>query len=147
MAYEKAADLFLTDDAIVVCQDNDGKNNLITIAWKSIGNLWGIPVITIAVKPSRYSHKLLSTGLNEFSINFGGVIDSIMGICGSFSGRNVDKVEKAGVNLIMGKRAKIPYIEGAQYAYLCKIIHTAGSGSITDHTLFFGEILEAYEKE
>ncbi|MEX2758462.1 MAG: hypothetical protein Q6365_024010 [Candidatus Sigynarchaeota archaeon] len=56
----------VNDDCVVVCQDTRGKNNLITIGWKSIGILWGKPVITIAVHPDRYSHDVIEHGIKEF---------------------------------------------------------------------------------
>ena len=74
MEHSEASDLFLNKNAVVVCQDNEGNNNLITLSWKSIGRLWSRPVITIAIKPSRYSHSIIENGVKEFTINFGGKV-------------------------------------------------------------------------
>jgi flavin reductase (DIM6/NTAB) family NADH-FMN oxidoreductase RutF len=133
------------DDCVVVCQDAKGRNNLITIGWKTIGILWGKHVITIAVHPDRYSHYVIEEGVKEFSLNVGGVVDRMIEPCGSCSGRDVDKVAKTGAELVPVKGMKIPVIKGAAAAWACQIIHSAGSGSITKHTLYFGEIIESFK--
>ncbi|MEX2719010.1 MAG: flavin reductase family protein [Candidatus Sigynarchaeum springense] len=135
----------VNDDCVVVCQDTRGKNNLITIGWKSIGILWGKPVITIAVHPDRYSHDVIEHGIKEFSLNVGGAVDGMLDTCGSWSGRDVDKVAKTGAKLVPVKGMKIPVIEGAAASWACQIIHSAGSGSITAHTLYFGEIVASFK--
>ncbi len=129
----------------MVCQDAKGKNNLITVGWKSIGILWGRHVITIAIHPDRYSHQVIEEGLKEFSLNVGGAVDDMLETCGSCSGRDVDKVAKTGAELLPVKGMKIPIIKGTAAAWACRIIHSAGSGSITKHTLYFGEIIESFK--
>lgn len=135
----------VNDDCVVVCQDAKGKNNLITIGWKSIGILWGKHVITIAIHPDRYSHQVIEEGVKEFSLNVGGAVDRMLEPCGTWSGREVDKVAKTGAELVPVKGMKVPIIKGAAAAWSCRIIHAAGSGSITRHTLYFGEIVEVFK--
>ena len=143
----EASPLFMDKNAVVVCQDQEGNNNLITIAWKSIGQLWSKPIITIAIKTSRYSHEVIENGLKEFTINFGGKVKEIDMFCGTNSGRNTDKAKETNTNLIPCKGLRVPMIEGAKYSYGCKIIHQTGSGNITDHTLYYGEIKTAFRQQ
>lgn len=135
----------VSDDCVVVCQDARGKNNLITIGWKSIGILWGRHVITIAVHPDRYSHQMIESGVKEFSLNVGGVVDGMLDTCGSCSGRDVDKVARTGAELVPVDGMKVPVIKGAAASWACRIIHSAGSGAITPHTLYFGEVVAAFK--
>ncbi|MEX2757298.1 MAG: hypothetical protein Q6365_018115 [Candidatus Sigynarchaeota archaeon] len=72
-------------------------------------------------------------------------MDGMLDTCGSWSGRDVDKVAKTGAKLVPVKGMKIPVIEGAAASWACQIIHSAGSGSITAHTLYFGEIVASFK--
>ena len=70
-----------------------------------------------------------------------------MNIAGSYSGRDTDKIAQAGLKLTPSKHISVPMIEQAQICYECKVIHTAESGAICSHRLFFGKILAAYADE
>lgn len=136
---------FMKEDAILACMEKNGRVNLITIGWKTIGVLWSRPVITVAIHPDRYSYTVLEEGFPEFTVNIGGPeMDSILNYCGSHSGRDVNKIKEAGVELIPGNSTSVPIIKGAHLAYECKIIHTADSGNITLHKLYFGEIQDCF---
>jgi len=138
-------DHFMDEAALLVAMDNDGKPNVMALLWKTIGELWMIPVITIAVAPSRFTFELLTKGASEFSINIPShKIVSAVNITGSYTGRNTDKFEKAGLNLVNGKRTNIPLIKDCILNYECKIIHACESGKMASHRLFFGEIIAAY---
>ncbi len=138
-------DFFTKEDALMVSMDKNRKANVIALAWKTIGQLWGIPVITAAVAPSRYTFSLLNEGIREFTINIPSnkIARAIM-ITGSSSGRQVDKFKQAGLELIEGKNIQVPTIKDCILNYECKIVHTCKSGSMASHHLFFGEILAAY---
>ena len=47
--------LFMDKAALMVTVDKNDKPNIMTLLWKTIGELWMIPVITVAVAPSRYT--------------------------------------------------------------------------------------------
>ena len=136
---------FFKQDALIVSMGNDGKPNVMALAWKTIGELWSIPVITAAVSPSRYSFNLLSEGIQEFTINIpsSNITNAIM-ITGSSSGRNTDKFKEAGLTIIEGKKTIVPTIKDCSLSYECKIMHICKSGNMASHHLFFGKILTAY---
>jgi len=136
---------FMSQAAHVVSMDNNGKLNVMALLWKTIGELWMIPIITIAVSPARYTFELLTEGVPEFTINIPTEenVDTI-DITGSYSGKNVDKFKKAGLEIIEGKRTKVPTIKDSLLSYECKIVHTCKSGRMASHSLFFGQILTAY---
>ena len=137
--------LFMTRAALVVSMHNNGKLNVMALLWKTIGELWMIPVITIAVSPSRYTFELLTEGIPEFTINIPSKKNTnTINITGSSSGRSTDKFKKAGLELIEGKRTKVPTIKGSILSYECKIVHICKSGTMASHSLFFGQILKAY---
>jgi flavin reductase (DIM6/NTAB) family NADH-FMN oxidoreductase RutF len=136
---------FMPDTANLVSMDMDGKVNVMALLWKTIGQLWMIPIITVAVAPSRYTFELLTKGVPEFTLNIPSPrnADSV-DITGSLSGRNVDKVAEAGIVLIDGVKTKVPTIKESMLSYECKIIHTCQSGKMASHYLFFGQILAAF---
>ncbi|MFX1406997.1 MAG: flavin reductase family protein [Promethearchaeota archaeon] len=136
---------FMSKAALLVSMDHQGTANVMALLWKTIGELWMRPIITVAVSPSRYTFELLTTGINEFTINIPSKkIENAIEITGSYSGRNVDKFKKIGLITIDGKRTKIPTIKDCILNYECKIIHSCKSGSMASHHLFFGEILTAF---
>ena len=136
---------FMSKAAHVVSIDKNGHTNVMALLWKTIGELWMIPVITIAVAPSRYTFTLLTEGVQEFTLNIPSEkIANTINITGSLSGRNADKLKIANLEIIEGKRTEVPTIKDCLLAYECKIVHSCSSGSMASHHLFIGQILTAY---
>lgn len=118
--------------------------NIMTLGWKTLGVLWSQPVWIVAVRPSRYTFKLLNEH-PEFSLHLMPESrDDVVSLAGSKSGKNLDKVKKLGLNLIESKKISVPLIDEALISYECKVIHTAESGDNAPHRLYFGKILKAY---
>lgn len=63
-----------------------------TISWGGLGTIWNKPVVTVYVKPIRYTYKFMEN--NEyFTISFyNEEYRDDLGILGSKSGRNIDKI-------------------------------------------------------
>jgi flavin reductase (DIM6/NTAB) family NADH-FMN oxidoreductase RutF len=142
--YEYPTHFFSQTGLLVSLGKNDEKN-VMALDWKSIGELWHIPVITVAVAPSRYTFELLTKGIREFTVNIPSakIEDAIM-ITGSSSGKNVDKFKKADLEPLEGKETRVPTIKDSLLSYECKIVHETQSGNMAPHHLFFGKILKAY---
>ncbi len=136
---------FFESDALLVSMDVDGKPNVMALAWKTIGLLWGIPIISVAVAPSRYSFNLLTSGVKEFTVNIPSNKNAgAIGISGTFSGRNTDKFKEANLEIIDGSKTKVPTIKDCLLSYECEIVHSCKSGNMASHHLFFGQILAAH---
>jgi flavin reductase (DIM6/NTAB) family NADH-FMN oxidoreductase RutF len=136
---------FMSETANLVSMGADGKVNVMALLWKTIGQLWMIPTITVAVAPSRYTFELLTKGIPEFSLNIPSAKTSgSISVTGSLSGRDTDKIERAGLELIDGIKTKVPTLNGSLLSYECKIIHTCKSGNMASHHLFFGQILTSF---
>ena len=136
---------FIERDALLVSMGKDSKINPMTLKWKTIGELWMLPVITIALAPSRNSFKLLTGEIQEFTINIpSNKILNTLDICGTLSGRNIDKIKEADLEIISGKKIRVPTLKDCNLNYECKIVHSCKSGQMASHHLFFGEILIAY---
>lgn len=136
------------------------KANTMTISWGSIGFMWRKPIFMAMVRESRYSNEFLDLGKEyTISIPFEGNKKEALAICGSKSGRDIDKEKMAGIKFIPSKKVEAPIIEGCEKYYECKILFKQemnlenmneeiikscyGEGE-TKHILYFGEIVSEY---
>lgn len=139
----------------------DGAVNTMTIAWGSVGFMWGKPVFMAMVRPSRFTYECIEkSGQFTVSIPFKDMSEALS-ICGSQSGRNIDKLEAANITTVPGKRISTPVIADCGLHYECKVVYKqAMSPELLDadlqerwyaagnlHTLYFGEILATYIDE
>lgn len=118
--------------------------NPMTISWGGLGTLYGKPVVTVYVRPTRFSFGLMMEH-NEFTISFlpkrmKGVYD----ICGSRSGRECDKWLEANIRKAKSLVIKTPFVEGARLAFECKTIVRV---PFRKESFLTNEIYDFYEKE
>lgn len=71
---------------------NKEKFNTMTVSWGGMGTLWHKPIVTVYVRPTRYTYEFLEN--NEyFTLSFyDEKYKKDLGILGSRSGRNIDKL-------------------------------------------------------
>jgi len=139
----------------------NGAINTMTIAWGSIGFMWGKPVFMAMVRPSRYTYDCLEkSGQFTVSIPFKDM-SKALGICGSQSGRDTDKIAVANLTTVPGQKISTPVIGDCGLHYECKVVYQQAMSAenlATDlqkkwypdgnySTLFFGEILATYVDE
>lgn len=125
---------------LVSCVGKDGKPNIITLAWAMPTSI-NPPLVAISVAPTRHSHRLIEE-TKEFVVNIPtmDIVKETL-FCGRVSGKNHDKFKEAGLTPIPARKVKPPII-GECVAHLeCKLHSRFATG---DHTIFVGEILEAY---
>ena len=87
-------DIFETYDkqwALLTAGSMD-KFNTMTISWGGLGTIWGMPVATVYVRTSRYTHDFMDD--NEyFTVSFyPEEMKKTLGVLGSKSGREIDKM-------------------------------------------------------
>ena len=90
------------DWALVTAVDPDtGKSNPMTVSWGGMGVLWGKNVVTVYIRPQRYTHTILDK-TDSFTLSFYDMGQSGMrealSLCGKKSGRDMDKAEAAGLH-------------------------------------------------
>ena len=114
----------LSNDWALLCTGNSEKQaNIMTISWGGTGILWNKPVAICYVRPQRFTFEILKE-CNNFTINFfdHNKYKNELSICGTKSGRDINKFEKTGLNL-----KKIGNNIGVQEAKLilsCKILYS-----------------------
>ena len=113
----KAFELFAEQWALVTAGTMDDFNGC-TIGWGGIGTLWRRPVITVYLHPARYTCKYLKES-NFFTVSF--YPESCkkgLGIMGSRSGRDGNKVAEAGLTPVaFGDSVTF---EEASQTFLCR---------------------------
>ncbi|MDE7274969.1 MAG: flavin reductase family protein [Lachnospiraceae bacterium] len=118
----------------------DGKTNIITIAWA--GTICtNPPMASISVRPSRYSHHMImETG--EFVINLTTAdLAYATDYCGVRSGRDVDKWKEAKLTPVKSDIVRAPYIAESPVNIECRVVETKQLGS---HDLFLAEVVAVH---
>ncbi len=85
--------------ALLTAGDKDSFNTM-TISWGGMGTLWGKPVVTTYVRTTRYTHEFMDKG-DYFTISFYPEdYKQILGVMGSKSGRDIDKMNYEGLTAV-----------------------------------------------
>lgn len=137
------------------------KVNTMTIAWGSLGYMWNRPVFTAMVRYSRYTYELIKDA-SEFTVSFPlkEQLGKALNVCGTKSGRDIDKFEECGLTLGAGVWAETPVIDDCELHLECRIVYSQGMNaekldgeirrnSYPDgnyHVFYFGEIVKVLRK-
>ena len=153
-----------TGKGVLLTTKYDGKVNTMTIGWGMLGIEWGKPICTVFVRQSRYTKELLDkTGVFTVNVPVGEIDKNIIGVCGSKSGRDLDKVKALGLTLEDGETVDVPGIRQLPLTLECKVIYqqdqvlsaieegcrnryyAAGTPNQWDyHTAYYGLVTKAY---
>ena len=132
-----------------------------TIGWGSIGFIWQKPVLLTMVRKSRYTYELIEA-TDEFTVSIpcGDGMKQALAVCGTKSGRDIDKCAAAGISLAPSQAVAAPVVSGCEFYYECKIVYKQpmdqelllpelqktmyGKGDY--HTLYYGEIVAFYNR-
>lgn len=100
------------------------KVNSMTISWGSLGIEWGLPIFTTYVRTGRFTAEQLLKN-PEFTVNipYGDFSKKILGICGSKSGRDIDKVKELNLTLVEANKISVPAIKELPLTLECKVIY------------------------
>ena len=131
----------------MVTMDKSGKLNVMALDWKKMEEIEGKPIIRAQVAYTRYTYTLLTEGINGFTINIpSDKTYHAVDIAGSYSGRNTDKFQKAGLEPIPRQKTKVPTIKDCILNYECRIDKDSKS-NMSSHHYFYREILAAYASD
>lgn len=128
---------------LVTCTDEEGRPNLLTVAW-STPLSFDPPLVGISVGKNRYSHGLISrTGEFAISVPPSSLLREVRE-CGRLSGRKCDKFREVGLTPQPSRRLRAPVVKEGIAHLECRVVKEVEVG---DHTLFVGEVVEAYADE
>ena len=98
--------------------------NSMTIGWGTMGVDWSLPMFIVYVRESRYTKQLLEEN-GEFTINvpMGDVDKNILSVCGTKSGRDMNKIEELGLHLEEPMSVSVPGIKELPLTLECKVLY------------------------
>ena len=163
--FDYAGEIFkLLPKGILLTSEAEDCINAMTIGWGNIGLEWGVPTFTAYIRKSRFTYELIErTG--EFTIcapygeKYSEQAKKIIGICGSQSGRDLDKLAKVGAHIVDADEIRPPAIEcrvvlsveqpvnyiPQKFKNFYPEIPSMSEEKIFDpHVAYFGEILKSY---
>jgi flavin reductase (DIM6/NTAB) family NADH-FMN oxidoreductase RutF len=125
---------------LVSCVSKTGRPNIITLAWTMPTSI-NPPLVAISIAPRRYSHALIEE-MREFVVNIPtmDILKETL-FCGRRSGKDYDKFKETRLTPLPARKVKPPIIKECIAHLECKLHSQFTTG---DHTIFVGEIVEAY---
>lgn len=99
-----------------------GKPNVMTIGWVLLGTIWGKPIATVLVRPSRFTYTLLEEH-PHFTINIPPQgLSNAVAICGQYSGKDMDKFAHCALTPIYLDGFPVPSIEECTMSIQCTVV-------------------------
>lgn len=154
---------------ILLTTKADGKVDTMTIGWGTLGINWGDPTFCAYIREHRFTAEQLAKNPQfTISVPVGDYDKKIIGIAGSTSGRDTDKVAATGVTLVDGEKVDVPAIAELPLTLECEVVYkqlqkiayfseeqvtrwypqdvpSIATGSNKDpHYMVFGKIVDAY---
>ena len=151
-------ELIGTDWMLITAGDKN-KFNTMTASWGTLGVLWNKKIATCFVRPQRYTFEFIEKQ-NYFSLSFfNSSYKDALKLCGTKSGRDIDKVKETGLTPCFEESA--PYFSEAHTTLVCKKIYSdfISPKCIIDksiesnyqnkdyHKMYIGEIIKCVVKE
>jgi len=133
--------------------------NTMTIGWGTIGFIWRMPVMMVAVRTSRHTFGIIERAA-DFTVSVpSSDMSHEVSFCGTRSGRDFDKFKECNLTAAPARSVTSPVIETPGIHLECRIVYRSRmsaehldencrSSLYSDadfHTLYFGEIKACYE--
>ena len=146
------------DQWMLITAGTTERCNTMTASWGGLGVLWGAPMATAYIRPQRYTKEFVDEGeyftLSFFSEDYRPQLN----LCGTKSGRDIDKVKECGFTVAAGA-GNAPYFEQAELVLVCRkrmempMDPAAVPEDVKEkcypgrdyHTMYWGEIVEALQ--
>lgn len=128
---------------MVTCQDEEGKPNIITVAWA--GTICSDPpMLSISVRKERFSYDIIRrTG--EFTVNLTTEdLAKAADWCGVRSGRDYDKFKETGLTAEPGVTVACPSIKESPISLECKVEQVLELGT---HDMFLARVTNVLADE
>jgi flavin reductase (DIM6/NTAB) family NADH-FMN oxidoreductase RutF len=157
---EKVITLIGYEWMLITAGDRD-KYNPMTASWGGLGFLWNRPVAFVFVRPQRYTFELIEVPPTFTLTFYEAAHRNVLTYCGTYSGRDVDKVTQTGLTPITGKSGAV-YFEEAHLVLECRKLYAQDlaeasfiESKLVDqhyadrdfHRLYVGEIVRVLARE
>ena len=151
----------LDDQWMLITAGTASHCNTMTASWGGMGVMWGKPVAVCGIRPQRYTREFVDAQ-DYFTLSFfEEPYRQALSLCGSKSGRELDKVSACGFTVAEGAGGA-PYFEQARLVLVCRKLYRQGldPACFTDrqpdetwypnkdyHTMYVGEIVQVLQAE
>ena len=147
------------DQWMLITAGDEQRCNTMTASWGGVGVLWQAPVATCYVRPQRYTKQFLDEQEYFTLTFFPEQYRKQLQLCGTKSGRDMDKVKECGFT-VKTAACGAPYFEEAELVIVCRKRYvqdfdpTAIPEDVKEkqypnkdyHTMYIGEIVEVLSK-
>ncbi len=128
---------FYPNPVILVSAKHNTKESIITLSWAGT-SCSNPPIVSIGVRPERYTYDIIKE-TEEFVINFPTeLILKEVELCGTKSGREIDKWSVCNFTRVKSKIVDVPQIKECPASMECKVDQIISLGT---HDLFLGRIV------
>ena len=128
---------------IAVVKDKNDKINMITLEWFMRTSIKP-PMFAISIGHTRYSYECLQN-FRYFNLCIPSKeMAKAAEICGTKSGRDIDKLDLINQDWFAGKFKKLPIFKNALANFECEVVTQVKSG---DHTIYVGEVKYSWLNE
>lgn len=143
---------------LITCGTKEAFNTM-TASWGALGVQWNKPVAHCLIRPSRYTYEFMESN-DYFTLSFyPEKYREMLNLCGSKSGRDVDKVNATGLTPVTADCGAV-YFEEAETVIVCRKLYYTDIDKkhfLTEdieknyngkdyHRLYTAEIVEILEK-
>lgn len=107
----------IADEWMLISAGNESGYNMMTASWGFVGEMWGNDTVIAAVRPQRYTMEFIDKN-DYFTLSFYGDKKDIHKVCGSLSGRDVNKTKMTGLTPVFNDNTV--YFNEARLVLICK---------------------------
>ncbi len=148
----------LDSDWMLITAGPIDKCNTMTASWGGLGVIWGMNIAWCVIRPGRYTYQFMESNSNYTLSFFEETHRPALNLCGTNSGRNLDKIKVSGLTPTPGMLADTTVFEEARMLLECRKLysHNIDPSNFTDpaiddnyplkdyHRMYVGEIMNAW---
>ncbi|MHB9126545.1 MAG: flavin reductase family protein, partial [Armatimonadota bacterium] len=97
--------------------------NTMTASWGGLGVLWGKNICFVFIRPERYTYEFVERAENFTLSFFDERYRDALNLCGTKSGREMDKIAAAGLTKVAGSLPGSTYFAEARLVIECRKIY------------------------
>ncbi len=107
----------IADEWMLISAGDKSGYNMMTASWGFTGEMWGNDAVVAMIRPQRYTMEFVNNS-DYFTLSFYGDNKDIHKVCGSKSGRDVDKTALTGLTPVFSDNSV--YFDEARLVLICK---------------------------
>jgi flavin reductase (DIM6/NTAB) family NADH-FMN oxidoreductase RutF len=108
----------VSKEYMLITAGDETDYNMMTASWGFFGEMWGHHTAMVVVRPQRYTMDFIEKN-DYFTLSFyGEELKDIHKVCGSKSGRDVDKTKETGLTPVFDEKGV--YFKEARLVVFCK---------------------------